>query len=134
MYGSNVFKGAFAVGKISDEERFDVVRHACPGAGACGGMYTANTMSSALEVSVSISYVIETGACLAIFRFLACPCLIPQAPLLRILVRKFIPFLVLCYKCCLFCRKGARMCEGCRISQEPPCIGPQAKVRDLYQF
>lgn len=43
--------GAFAVGKISDEERFDVVRHACPGPGACGGMYTANTMSSALEVS-----------------------------------------------------------------------------------
>lgn len=42
--------GAFAVGKITDEERFDVVRHACPGAGACGGMYTANTMSSALEV------------------------------------------------------------------------------------
>ena len=43
--------GAFAVGKINDVERFDVVRHACPGAGACGGMYTANTMSSALEVS-----------------------------------------------------------------------------------
>ncbi|KAH6914356.1 dihydroxy-acid dehydratase [Coprinopsis sp. MPI-PUGE-AT-0042] len=42
--------GAFTVGKITDEERFDVVRHACPGAGACGGMYTANTMSSALEV------------------------------------------------------------------------------------
>ena len=50
-YGSNILKGAFAVGKISDEERFDVVRHACPGAGACGGMYTSNTMSSALEVS-----------------------------------------------------------------------------------
>ncbi|KAL0956343.1 hypothetical protein HGRIS_002493 [Hohenbuehelia grisea] len=32
--------GAFAVGKITDEQRFDVVRHACPGAGACGGMYT----------------------------------------------------------------------------------------------
>ena len=48
---SDVPAGAFAVGKISDEERFDVVRHACPGAGACGGMYTANTMSSALEVS-----------------------------------------------------------------------------------
>jgi dihydroxyacid dehydratase/phosphogluconate dehydratase len=47
----NMSAGAFAVGKISDEERFDVVRHACPGAGACGGMYTANTMSSALEVS-----------------------------------------------------------------------------------
>lgn len=42
--------GAFTVGKITDEERFDVVRHACPGAGACGGMYTANTMSAALEV------------------------------------------------------------------------------------
>jgi dihydroxyacid dehydratase/phosphogluconate dehydratase len=51
-YRSNIFEGAFAVGKISDEERFDVVRHACPGAGACGGMYTANTMSSALEVSI----------------------------------------------------------------------------------
>lgn len=32
--------GAFAVGTINDEERQDVVRHACPGAGACGGMYT----------------------------------------------------------------------------------------------
>lgn len=32
--------GAFAVGKIDEEQRFDVVRHACPGAGACGGMYT----------------------------------------------------------------------------------------------
>ncbi|KAH9485094.1 Putative dihydroxy-acid dehydratase, mitochondrial [Psilocybe cubensis] len=49
--------GAFAVGKITDEQRFDVVRHACPGAGACGGMYTANTMSSALEVlGMSLPY------------------------------------------------------------------------------
>jgi dihydroxyacid dehydratase/phosphogluconate dehydratase len=32
--------GAFSVGKINDEQRLDVVRHACPGAGACGGMYT----------------------------------------------------------------------------------------------
>jgi len=38
-------KGAFAVGKISEEERFDVVRHACNGAGACGGMYTFVTPS-----------------------------------------------------------------------------------------
>ncbi|ELU37036.1 dehydratase family domain-containing protein [Rhizoctonia solani AG-1 IA] len=30
--------GAYKTGQISDEERFDVVRHACPGAGACGGM------------------------------------------------------------------------------------------------
>lgn len=49
--------GAFKTGKISDEERFDVVRHACPGAGACGGMYTANTMSSILEVlGMSLPY------------------------------------------------------------------------------
>ena len=32
--------GAYATGKISDEERLDVVRHACPGSGACGGMFT----------------------------------------------------------------------------------------------
>ncbi|KAG7098805.1 hypothetical protein E1B28_000710 [Marasmius oreades] len=49
--------GAYTIGKITDEQRFDVVRHACPGAGACGGMYTANTMSSALEVlGMSLPY------------------------------------------------------------------------------
>ena len=32
--------GAYAMGKISEEERLDVVRHACPGPGACGGMFT----------------------------------------------------------------------------------------------
>ncbi|KAI0315463.1 dihydroxy-acid dehydratase [Amylostereum chailletii] len=49
--------GAYTVGKINDEQRFDVVRHACPGPGACGGMYTANTMSSALEVlGLSLPY------------------------------------------------------------------------------
>ena len=131
-YGSNILKGAFAVGKISDEERFDVVRHACPGAGACGGMYTANTMSSALEVGM---FLRETKPGLAICRFLACPCLIPQAPLLRILVRKFIPFLVLYVNAAfLENRKGPRMCEGCRISQETPRIGPQAKVCDAEPF
>ncbi|MGE0861449.1 MAG: dihydroxy-acid dehydratase [Gammaproteobacteria bacterium] len=41
--------GAYVAGSISDEERQDIVRHACPGAGACGGMYTANTMASAIE-------------------------------------------------------------------------------------
>lgn len=40
--------GAFAVGTINDEERFDVVRHACPGAGACGGMYTYASSSITL--------------------------------------------------------------------------------------
>lgn len=55
--------GAFAVGKINDVERFDVVRHACPGAGACGGMYTANTMSSALEaLGISLPYSSSTPA------------------------------------------------------------------------
>ncbi|THH09401.1 hypothetical protein EW145_g2054 [Phellinidium pouzarii] len=49
--------GAFTVGKITDEQRFDVVRHACPDSGACGGMYTANTMSTALEVlGMSLPY------------------------------------------------------------------------------
>jgi dihydroxy-acid dehydratase len=35
--------------RISEDERLDVIRHACPGAGACGGMYTSNTMASAIE-------------------------------------------------------------------------------------
>ena len=41
--------GQHSAGKISDEELLAVERHACPGAGSCGGMYTANTMSSAFE-------------------------------------------------------------------------------------
>ncbi|KAI8474443.1 MAG: hypothetical protein J3K34DRAFT_131811 [Monoraphidium minutum] len=41
--------GAYAAGLWSEEQRFDAVRHACPGAGACGGMYTANTMASSIE-------------------------------------------------------------------------------------
>ena len=42
--------GEYFTDRISEEQRFDIIRHACPGAGACGGMYTANTMASALEV------------------------------------------------------------------------------------
>jgi dihydroxy-acid dehydratase len=78
------FEGAFTVGKITEEQRIDVVRHACPGPGACGGMYTyvvyfrihicwmestarpsdrANTMSSALEVlGLSLPYSSSTPA------------------------------------------------------------------------
>jgi dihydroxy-acid dehydratase len=41
--------GQFITGDINEEERFDIIRHACPGAGACGGMYTANTMATAIE-------------------------------------------------------------------------------------
>ncbi|KKT34487.1 MAG: Dihydroxy-acid dehydratase [Parcubacteria group bacterium GW2011_GWA2_44_12] len=41
--------GACGAGKLSEAELESVEKHACPGAGACGGMYTANTMSSAIE-------------------------------------------------------------------------------------
>ena len=41
--------GAFALGKITEEELGEIERSACPGEGACGGMFTANTMSSIAE-------------------------------------------------------------------------------------
>src|SRR5881296_2212707 len=41
--------GEFIAKRIDEDERRDIVRHACPGAGACGGMFTANTMASAIE-------------------------------------------------------------------------------------
>jgi dihydroxy-acid dehydratase len=41
--------GQFSAHKIDEKELMDVERRACPGAGSCGGMYTANTMSSAIE-------------------------------------------------------------------------------------
>ncbi len=41
--------GQYLSGSIDDASRQQIVRHACPGAGACGGMYTANTMASAIE-------------------------------------------------------------------------------------
>jgi dihydroxy-acid dehydratase len=41
--------GAQMMGRMTDAQRRDVVRRACPGPGACGGMYTANTMASAIE-------------------------------------------------------------------------------------
>lgn len=41
--------GQYITGEITEEQRFDIIRNACPGAGACGGMYTANTMASAAE-------------------------------------------------------------------------------------
>jgi dihydroxy-acid dehydratase len=49
--------GEYSAGKIDREELLQVERHACPGAGSCGGMYTANTMSSAIEVmGMSLPY------------------------------------------------------------------------------
>ena len=41
--------GEKVAGTIDEEEYKNVIRNACPGAGACGGMYTANTMASAIE-------------------------------------------------------------------------------------
>ena len=42
--------GANAAGKITDQELHDIEGAACPGAGACGGQYTANTMSTVMEM------------------------------------------------------------------------------------
>jgi len=49
--------GEFLAHSIDDDTRCDIVRHACPGPGACGGMYTANTMASAIEaLGMSLPY------------------------------------------------------------------------------
>src|SRR5258708_5007825 len=49
--------GEYLSGAITEQQRSEIVRHACPGAGACGGMYTANTMASAIEVmGMSLPY------------------------------------------------------------------------------
>jgi dihydroxy-acid dehydratase len=49
--------GQFIAGSIDDREREQIVSHSCPGAGACGGMYTANTMASAIEaMGMSLPY------------------------------------------------------------------------------
>ncbi len=44
-------------GNLSDEDYEGIIKHTCPGAGACGGMYTANTMASAIEaLGMSLPY------------------------------------------------------------------------------
>lgn len=49
--------GEALAGSIDEEERSAIVRNACPGAGACGGMYTANTMATAIEaMGMSLPY------------------------------------------------------------------------------
>lgn len=49
--------GAYSAGLITEDERLDIVQNSCPGAGACGGMYTANTMASAIEaLGMSLPY------------------------------------------------------------------------------
>jgi dihydroxy-acid dehydratase len=55
--------GEYLAGKIDEETRREIVHHACPGAGACGGMYTANTMASAIEaMGMSLPYSSSTPA------------------------------------------------------------------------
>ena len=55
--------GEYLSGSIDDEQRQDIVEHACPGAGACGGMYTANTMASAIEaMGMSLPHSSSTPA------------------------------------------------------------------------
>ena len=49
--------GKYSAGKIDEATLLGIERHACPGAGACGGMFTANTMSSAFEaMGISLPY------------------------------------------------------------------------------
>ncbi|MBA4030120.1 MAG: dihydroxy-acid dehydratase [Planctomyces sp.] len=66
--------GEYLAGTITDEERQEIVEKSCPGAGACGGMYTANTMASAIEaLGMSLPYSssipaedpLKVGECLA---------------------------------------------------------------------
>jgi dihydroxy-acid dehydratase len=66
--------GEYIAGKMQEEEREEVVRCSIPGAGACGGMYTANTMASAIEaLGMSLPYSssipaedpLKIGECLA---------------------------------------------------------------------
>src|SRR5690606_32156714 len=49
--------GQKIAGELSEEDFMGIIKHACPGAGACGGMYTANTMASAIEaLGMSLPY------------------------------------------------------------------------------
>lgn len=55
--------GQFIASQISEEERQEIVKRSCPGAGACGGMYTANTMATAIEaLGMSLPYSASTPA------------------------------------------------------------------------
>ena len=66
--------GQYVYDKISEEERKEILKHACPGAGACGGMYTANTMATAIEALGTVTshrlcrfIVICAGAALIVY-------------------------------------------------------------------
>mmetsp|Transcript_22896 Transcript_22896/g.23121 ORF Transcript_22896/g.23121 Transcript_22896/m.23121 type:complete len:433 (-) Transcript_22896:80-1378(-) len=56
-YGESVYD------RITEEERQEIVQNSCPGPGACGGMYTANTMATAIEaLGMSLPYSSSTPA------------------------------------------------------------------------
>ena len=55
--------GQFLAGSIDEKTRSEIVKKSCPGAGACGGMYTANTMSTAIEaMGMTLPYSSSTPA------------------------------------------------------------------------
>ncbi len=55
--------GEYLAGAIDEATRIDIVKKSCPGAGACGGMYTANTMAVAIEaLGMSLPYSSSTPA------------------------------------------------------------------------
>jgi dihydroxy-acid dehydratase len=55
--------GEFLAGSITEDQRKAIIRNSCPGAGACGGMYTANTMASAIEaMGMTLPYSSSTPA------------------------------------------------------------------------
>ncbi|HVT95095.1 MAG TPA: dihydroxy-acid dehydratase [Bryobacteraceae bacterium] len=55
--------GQYLSHDIDESQRCSIIEHSCPGAGACGGMYTANTMASAIEVlGMSLPYSSSTPA------------------------------------------------------------------------
>jgi len=55
--------GEMLAGTLTEQDRLKIVANACPGAGACGGMYTANTMSTAIEaLGLSLPFSSDTPA------------------------------------------------------------------------
>ena len=55
--------GQFLSGAVNERQRQEIIRHSCPGPGACGGMYTANTMAAAIEaLGMSLPYSSSTPA------------------------------------------------------------------------
>ena len=122
----NMLAGAFAAGKISNEERFDVVYHACPGAGACSGMFTANTLSSALEVSFSNAawctvFELHQGTWHVLALFFEHACVVPWYVSAQL---SFRPVLIQTP------RESARVYSSREIYEESASIGLKAKVRE----